>query len=304
MSKGKLGALLLASSMVAGGLVLAGPVAGVAAPGDEVSGNVTVLASGPRLSAAPGTPMGANEIKTFKVAGNFGIPANATGVILNVNANRSDAAGRLTVWGGSAGQPGTPTVSYAAGQSATNVSVVGLNAAGEFRVFSSAKANALLQVTGYVTPETAAPAPVIKTIPSVERKTIDVGGSFRTRSTVLGSIELSAGTYDARVLGSFTGFNNGTELAEDITVTGTMAITLGTEVKPDFSNNITVGGITIPRSNSDTLTQDPTAAINTFFTLTETTTVQVRVFGYASNSSQQDGVLKAGLDSATFLKIS
>jgi hypothetical protein len=272
-----------------------------------VAGNVTILNDNPRLAPAPGTAFNAGETKVLQVSGKFGVPADATGVVLSVSANRSTAAGRLTVWGAAeGGAPGVPTVTFAKGEYATNVSVVSLTEKGEIKVFSSAKANALISVTGYVSPDVApvSAAPVVKSIDGTKRELINVGGSFRTRSTVLGSVELDAGTYDARVLGSFEGFNNKTDLDKDIKVTGTFALTLGTEVKSDFSNNITVGGIAIPRADSETLTQDPNANISTFFTLTEKTTVQVRVFGYASNSSQQDNVLKAGLDSAKFLKVS
>jgi hypothetical protein len=149
----------------------------------------------------------------------------------------------------------------------------------------------------------AAPAPVVKQAASVSKKTINVGGSIRTRATEFGDITLPAGVWTASVRGTFTGFNNNTDLPSTVTVTGTFLIQKGSSMGDDFGNNVTVGGITIPRAQSDTLTQDPTAAINDTIKLDEETTLHFKAFGYASDSSQRDSVLKFSLDSATFVKV-
>lgn len=147
------------------------------------------------------------------------------------------------------------------------------------------------------------PTPVVKQADTVARKTINVGGSIRTRATDFGSITLPAGVWTASVRGTFVGFNNGTDLPSTVSVTGTLVVQKGDTMGDDFQNNITVGGITIPRAASDTLTQDPTAAINDTIVLTSETTLHFKAFGYASDSSQRDSVLKFGLDGATFVKI-
>jgi hypothetical protein len=148
-----------------------------------------------------------------------------------------------------------------------------------------------------------APAVVVKSADSVARKTINVGGSIRTRAEDFGSITLPAGTWTASVRGTFVGFNNSTDLPAGVNVTGTFLIQKGDSMGSNFENNITVGGITIPRASSDTLTQDPTAAINDTIVLKDETTLHFKAFGYASDSSQRDSVLKFGLDSATFVKV-
>lgn len=148
-----------------------------------------------------------------------------------------------------------------------------------------------------------APAPLVQQADAVARKTINVGGSIRTRATDFGSITLPAGVWTASVRGTFVGFNNGTDLPAAVGVTGTLIVQKGDTMGDDFQNNITVGGIAIPRAASDTLTQDPTAAINDTIVLTTETTLHFKAFGYASDSSQRDTVLKFGLDGATFVKI-
>lgn len=149
----------------------------------------------------------------------------------------------------------------------------------------------------------AAPAPVVMQGDAVSRKTINVGGSIRTRASDFGTVTLPAGVWTASVRGTFVGFNNGTDLPAAVSVTGTFLIQKGDTMGDDFENNITVGGITIPRAASDTLTQDPTAAINDTIKLDTATTLHFKAFGYASDSSTRDSVLKFGLDSATFVKI-
>lgn len=302
-------ALGVTGALVAGGLALAHSPALAAVPATQ-AGNVTVLPTAPRMIAWPGTPLKKGETKTLAVGGQtFGgvkIPADATGVTLSVTVQNAAAAGKANVWTAGVGRPGTPTISFPKTTQTTTSAFVGLDSAGKMSVYSSVAADVLFNIQAYVAP-VAAPQPptppVVKTIAKTERELVNVGGSFKARSKVVGGVTLAPGTYDARLTGTFVGFNNETDLAEGINVTGTMALTLGTEVKSDFSNNVTVGGIAIPRANSDTLTQDPTASISTFITLTEETTVQVRAFGYASNSSQQDGILRFALDSATFVRI-
>jgi hypothetical protein len=148
-----------------------------------------------------------------------------------------------------------------------------------------------------------APAAVVKQGDAVSAKTINVGGSIRTRASDFGSITLPAGVWTASVRGTFIGFNNGTDLPAAVNVTGTFLIQKGSSMGADFENNVTVGGIPIPRANSDTLTQDPTAAIYDTIKLADETTLHFKAFGYASDSSTRDSVLKFRLDSATFVKV-
>lgn len=300
-----------AVALIATGLVgSTTPYASAAVP-PVTAGSVSFLPSAPRLVSSPGTLFAAGQTQTFQVAGktfggNTTIPANATGVILSVSAAGPQANGLITVWTTDAGKPGTATVSFTKGVPATNVATVALNDTGKLNIFASAATRVLVSIQGYVAPAAAPAAPVVKTIGAVASKSIDVGGSIRTRATEFAKITLPAGTWDTRVLGGFTGLNNvNNTVPAGVTLTGTMVVQKGATMGDNFENNVTVGGITIPRSQSDTLTQDPTAAINTFITLTESTELTVKFFAYASNSSQAgSGELKANLQSATFVKVS
>lgn len=299
----------LAISAVAVTSVIAFNSAASASVPDPVPGNITAVASAPRIVPGPGMQLNPGTPVTLQIAGQtFGgvqVPSNATGVQVSITSVSPSAVGAIRVWTTEAGEPGTGAVYFAAGEQATNVAFVALNSAGKLNLSATAKTKFVMALVAYTVPEPAVAAPTIKHIDPVARKVIDVGGSIRTRHTNLGSVTLAPGTYDARVIGSFQGFNNvNNTVPADVTLTGTLVLTLGEEMASDFSNNVTVGGIAIPRSASDTLTQDPTAAISQFITLTETTEVNVNVFAYASNSSQAgSGELKAGLDSAVFVKL-
>jgi hypothetical protein len=309
MAAGSVAATVLVAAGLAGSVV---PAASAAIP-PATAGNVTVLAGAPRLVKSPGTALNAGQIVKFTVAGkSFGgvaIPANTTGVVLSITATNPQAAGRLTAWTAEGGQPGTPTVSYVKGQSATSLAFVGLNDAGAFNLFSSAKASALISIQSYVTPVapvTPPPAPTVKTVAAVASKTIQVGGSIRTRATEFASITLPAGTWDARVLGGFTGLNNvNNTVPAGVSLTGTMIVQKGETMGDDFQNNVTVGGIVIPRAQSNTLTQDPTAQLTTYITLPTETKLYLKFFAYASDSSTAgSGELQANLQGATFVKVS
>lgn len=303
-------ALGLGAFVVLGSSIVPADASALAPAPVQSVGNITVISNPPRFVPSPGDVLTANTLKHIKVAGaTFGsvtVPDNATGVSLNVSNNRSGADGQIRVSAKGTPRSGSATISWVKGQANTASVFVAIGEDGSLTFESTSTTNYLVSLTSFTTPVAAPAAPVVKTIAPVARKVIEVGGSFRARSTDLGEVTLAPGTYDARVLASFQGLNNlNNTVPAGVSLTGTVAITLGDEVKPDFSNNITVGGIAIPRSQSDTLTQDPTGSISTFFTLTEATDVHVRVFAYASNSSQAgSGELKAGLDSATFVKLS
>jgi hypothetical protein len=61
-------------------------------------------------------PIAATGGIRFKAAGVAGIPAGATGVLLNVTAVGPTANGSLTVWGDRSYQPSVPALSFMRGQ--------------------------------------------------------------------------------------------------------------------------------------------------------------------------------------------
>lgn len=296
---------------VAGSTVAAIGIASASVP-PLVAANTTVVPSAPRIVAPPGMALNAGQTVTLAVGGHtFGdvtVPADATGVTVSITSLNPAAAGQLVAWTTDAGRPGTPNVTYAKGESATNVVTIGLNDAGKLNVYSSAKTKFAMALMAFNTPAPA-PAPTcdatVASIPAATKTLTHVGGSIRTGATDFGHITLAAGTYDARVIGGWTGLNNLNNTVPDgVSLTGTMVVVKGDTINADFTNDVTAGGIAIPRSTSDTLTQDPTAAISTFLVLTESTEVHVQLFAYASNSGTAgSGEVKANVQSAQFRRV-
>lgn len=285
---------------------------GVAAVG-IANADTTPTPSNPYIVAPPGTSLDSGDATTIQVAGRTfsgtAVPSNATGAVVKITSVNPSSSGSLTVYTSGNRPTGTPTVSYRRGQNATGTANVTLDSRGRLTVYSSARTRFTLQLQSYSTPTvTPPPPPCTATISTIEpsAKTLtQVGGSIRAGATDFGSVNLPAGTYDTRVMGGFTGFNNSdTWLPTGVFLTGTMTVVKGATINADFSNNVTVGGVMIPKSDSATLTQDPTLAISTFLVLDAPTEVHVKLFAYASNSGTAgSGQVKANVQSAQFRKV-
>lgn len=72
----------------------------------------------------------------MQVAGQGGVPANATGVVMNVTATQTTAAGFVTVWPAGEVQPTTSNLNVNPGQDVPNLVTVKLGAAGRLGVFN------------------------------------------------------------------------------------------------------------------------------------------------------------------------
>lgn len=272
----------------------------------------TPTPSRPYIVAPPGSTLDSGETKVLQLGGRTfsgtAVPANANAATVSVTTLNPSSAGSLTVFTTGTRRPGGATISFRRNQSVTGTATVNLDNRGRLSVYSSARTRFTMRLLSYNTPP-AVPACIetISTIaPSV--KTLDnVGGSIRTRATDFGSVTLAAGTYDARVIGGFTGFNNTDAAwiqANTLPITGTMTVVKGDTINSTFTNNVTAGGVIIPKSNSDTLTQDPTLSISTFLILTESTDVHIKMFAYAADSSTTgSGHVKANVQSAQFRKL-
>jgi len=170
--------------------------------------------------------------------------------------------------------------------------------------------------TGYhaVRWSTAQPKTQVNSIPAAGPTVLtNVGGSIRTGVTKLGSTTLDAGTYDAKVLATFfRKANTSSDPAfANIQTYGTLVVWTGDSIAPDFSNDLTVGGVLIPKVNSTTLTIDPTANLDSQLQIpADGTQVNVGVFAYDDNSGSEGttgqpgaGDFSAALQSATFTKL-
>lgn len=302
LNKKRVGLAVAVAAVVAAG--------GVAAVGIADAG-VNPTPANPYIVAPPGSWLGSGDTQTLQIAGRSfsgtAVPSDASSAVVSVTSVSSSSSGYLTVYTTGTRRPGSPTVSYRRNQTTTGTAEVVLDGRGRLTVYSSAHVRFTMRLLSYTTPD--APPPVcvatIATIaPSVKTLT-NVGGSIRSGATDFGSVTLPAGTYDTRVIGGFTGFNNtDTWLPDGVFLTGTLVVVKGAAIAPDFSNDVTTGGVIIPKSNSATLTQDPTLSISTFLILTAPTDVHVQLFAYASNSGTAgSGQVKANLQSAQFRKV-
>jgi Bacterial Ig-like domain (group 3)/IPT/TIG domain len=122
---------------------------------DTRSGNPSSL-SGPAAQCNgpgnAGSPVGADATKTINVTGNFGVPANATAVLLNVTAVNPAAPGYITAFPTGAAAPNTSNINFGAGDVVPNLVEVGTGTNGDISLFSSAQSNVVVDVEGYVSP--------------------------------------------------------------------------------------------------------------------------------------------------------
>jgi hypothetical protein len=89
------------------------------------------------------------EVRTVPLAGRYGVPRSATGVLVNVTATRSTRAGYLSVAPSLGPRPGSSTVNFAARDTVANRALVQLSAAGGIDVFSSVGGHVLIDVVGW-----------------------------------------------------------------------------------------------------------------------------------------------------------
>jgi hypothetical protein len=107
-------------------------------------------------SSDPVGPIGAGAFKTINVAnaqdagsGSFGVPANATAVVLNVTAVTAAAPGFLTIFPSGATPPTASNLNFATGETVPNLVEVGVGTGGDITIFSSSETDLLVDVEGY-----------------------------------------------------------------------------------------------------------------------------------------------------------
>ena len=100
-----------------------------------------------------GGPLGANRVLTVPVAGHAGVPADATGAIVNVTVVGACAPGYLTVYpAGLAAVPNVSNSNFRTGQVVAGLAVVKLGAGGGLDVVASAQTDVLVDLMGYLHP--------------------------------------------------------------------------------------------------------------------------------------------------------
>jgi hypothetical protein len=212
-----------------------------------------------------------------------GIPADATAVTLDIAVVNPSLGGYLTAWPSTQAKPTSPNVNYNAGAGVTsNLANVPV-ADGRLDIeISAGSAQIVVDLEGWYTPTAPAPAPpqtITQTLAGVA--SVATGGSFNSRATEVGTVDLPAGSYlvtlspkatpivqtdpSVQIFPSVHLYNQPKNAAftGDVLDTGGSALESGAVTNADlFSSN----------SGVVTLTQD--------------TTMYVYAFGYDSDSGE------------------
>ena len=102
-----------------------------------------------------GTPagrFGPCETRNVKVAGIAGIPADITGIVLNVTSAETDNGGYLTVWPTGVAMPPSSNVNWDPFRNTPNAVIVGVSRDGYVSIFNACGGNAtvIVDVFAYV----------------------------------------------------------------------------------------------------------------------------------------------------------
>jgi hypothetical protein len=122
---------------------------------DSRAGNLSHLSGAAAQcngSGNAGSTISGGGTKVINVAGSFGVPANATAVILNVTMVNPAAPGYLTVYPTGAQQPDASNVNYATGEVVPNLVEVGTGTNGQVSFSASSQSDVVVDVEGYVSP--------------------------------------------------------------------------------------------------------------------------------------------------------
>ena len=117
---------------------------------DTRAGNPSGLSGAAAQCAGDTLPAGG--ARSIDVAGEFGVPGDATAAMLNVTVVNPQRPGFLSAFPSGALQPGTSSVNYAAGEVVGNLVEVGIGTNGEVSIFSSAGTDIVVDLEGYSSP--------------------------------------------------------------------------------------------------------------------------------------------------------
>lgn len=114
---------------------------------DTRSANSTVDNLGAGAGALP-----AGNVHTVQVAGRGGVPAGATGAVVNVTAVNPHDAGYMTLFPCGTARPVASNLNFGAGQTVGNAAITRLSGEGTLCVYTDVASDLIVDVTGYVPP--------------------------------------------------------------------------------------------------------------------------------------------------------
>jgi uncharacterized protein (DUF1501 family) len=106
------------------------------ATADRLESMTPIRAFDSRIGLQRAGRLGENEAMNVVVAGAYGVPADASAVIVNITAVRPDANSWATVWPAGQPMPLAASLNYAAGRTISNLVVAKVGAGGQISVFN------------------------------------------------------------------------------------------------------------------------------------------------------------------------
>jgi hypothetical protein len=232
------------------------------------------------------TPVGAiaaGAVKTINVAngqdgglGSFGVPADATSVVLNVTAvNTAAPGGFMTVYPAGAPQPNASNLNYSTSETVPNLVQVAVGASGDISFFSSSQTDLVVDLEGYTTPASLGGAGLYNPLASPSRLCDTRADSSFTSTNQCnsgpdaGKTHAANGTINVAVANGGTIPDNATAAVLNVTVTnptqaGFLTVFPQGGTEPNASNVNYVAGLSttnrviVPLSG-DGITIDNTA---------------------------------------------
>ena len=89
---------------------------------------------------------------TLQVSGGGGVPAGATGAVLNVTVTEPDGGGFVTVYPCDVTRPTASNLNFSAGQTVPNLVSTRLDASGRVCLYSTSTTHLVADVAGYHAP--------------------------------------------------------------------------------------------------------------------------------------------------------
>jgi hypothetical protein len=103
------------------------------------------------IGIATTTPVAAEQTITLQVTGVGGVPAGASGVLLNVTVNGAAGSGYVTAYPSGGARPTASVINYSAGEDVANMITATLGAGGAIDLYNAqASAHLIADVAGYL----------------------------------------------------------------------------------------------------------------------------------------------------------
>ena len=97
-------------------------------------------------------PLGVAQEIDLAIGARNGVPANASGVVLNVTVADAHGPGYLTVYPCGSARPTASNLNYDGGSTRANLAVVQLSSTGSVCIFASSAVSVVVDLAAYVTP--------------------------------------------------------------------------------------------------------------------------------------------------------